>query len=88
MSIELDVFVKDINENYIYEPNIGDIVFIDGVRFCESVVDKIQKLNNGNTLIHLVALGPGAYTGWFNKDKVLINKCIISKNLLDLNRLI
>lgn len=73
MSIERNVFVKDINENYIYEPNIGDIVFLDGVWLCESVVDKIQKLNNGHTLIHLEALGPGAYSGWFNKDKVLIH---------------
>ena len=73
MSIERDVFVKDINENYIYEPNIGDIVFLDGVWLCRSVVDKIQKLNNGHILIHLVALEPGAYSGWFNKDKVLIH---------------
>lgn len=73
MSIERDVFVKDINENYIYEPNIGDIVFLDGVWLCRSVVDKIQKLNNGHILIHLVPLEPGAYSGWFNKDKVLIH---------------
>lgn len=74
MSIERNVFVKDINENYIYEPNIGDIVFLDSVWLCRSVVDKIQKLNNGHILIHLVALGPGSYSGWFNKDKVLIHK--------------
>ena len=73
MSIERDVFVKGINENYIYEPNIGDIVFLDGIWLCRSVVDKIQKLNNGHILIHLVALEPGAYSGWFNKDNVLIH---------------
>ena len=73
MSIERNVFVKDIDENYIYEPNIGDIVFLDGIWLCRSVVDKIQKLNNGHILIHLVALEPGAYSGWFNKDKVLIH---------------
>lgn len=72
MRIEHNVFVENINDKYVYEPNVGDIVFLDGIWLDQSVVDKIQKLNNGHTLIHLEALTPGAYSGWFNKDKVLI----------------
>lgn len=73
MGIKHDIFVENIDEYYVYEPNIGDIVFFDDIWFCRSIVDKIQKLNNGHILIHVVAIGPGAYSGWFNKDKVEIN---------------
>lgn len=73
MSIKHDIFVENTNEYYVYEPNIGDIVFFDDIWFCRSIVDKIQKLNNGHILIHVVAVDPTAHSGWFNKDKVEIN---------------
>ena len=75
MSIVHKIYAKNINENYVYEPNIGDIVFFDDIWFCRSIVDKIQKLNNGHMLIHVVAVEPGAHSGWFNKDKVVIQVC-------------
>lgn len=73
MSITHNIYIENTDENYVYEPKIGDIVFFDKIWFCRSIVDKIQKLNNGHTLIHVVAASPAAHSGWFNKDKVEIN---------------
>lgn len=73
-------YADELSDNsYSWKPHIGDIIYCNGDDTCISIIDKINKLTNGHVLIHLVAGGPGAYTGWFNMDKITICIKIIPK---------
>jgi len=67
------------NNDCLWEPHIGDIIHCNGDDTCISIIDKINKLTNGHTLVHLVDGLPGGYTGWFNMDKIIVYTKLMPK---------